>query len=104
VLISDPESDTSLRLDLIKAWDPKMGIVCVFSHNKSLGGRRQKLIGALNSVLIRGEAKPKIFGPCWAVSSLFLAFRDVSGRFMPFRTISGLSMPIWAVSSRFEVF
>ena len=83
----------------MKRWNPKMGIVCVLSHNTSLGGRRQKPISALNSPWIRGEAKPKIFGPCWAVSGLFVAFRAVSGPFMPFRTISGLSRPVWAVSS-----
>ena len=83
----------------MKRWNPKMGIVCVFSHNTSLGGRRQKPIGALNSPWIRGEAKPNFSGPCRAVSGLFVAFRAVSGRFMPFRTISGLSRQIQAVSS-----
>jgi hypothetical protein len=57
-----------------------MGIVCVFSHNTSFGGRRQKPIDALNSVWIRGEAKPRIFGPCWAVSGVFEAFGTVLGR------------------------
>jgi hypothetical protein len=88
----------------MKRWDPKMGIVCVFSHNTSLGDPRQKLIGALNSPWIRGEAKPKVFGPYWAVSGLFVAFWALSGRFIPFRTISGLSRPVRAVSSPLEAF
>jgi hypothetical protein len=83
----------------MKRWNPKMGIVCAFSHNTSLGGRRQKPIGALNSPWIRGEAKPNFLGPRRAVSGLFIAFRAVSGRFMPFRTISGLSRQVRAVSS-----
>jgi hypothetical protein len=83
----------------MKRWDPKMGIVCVFFHNSSLGGRRQKPIGALNSPWIRGEAKTKIWGPCWAVSGLFVVFRAISVRFMSFQTVSGLSRPVWAVSS-----
>ena len=57
--------------------------VCFYSHNSSLGGHRQKPIGALNSVWIGEEAKPKIVGPLWAVSGLFGPFRSVHilGRF-----------------------
>jgi hypothetical protein len=54
-----------------------MGTVCVFSHNTSLGSRQQKLIGAPNSAWIKGKGKPEIFGPCWAVSGLFVVFRAV---------------------------
>jgi hypothetical protein len=81
----------------MKRWDPKMGIVCVFSHNTSFGGRRQKLIGALNSPWIRGEAKPKFVGPCWAVLGLLVAFWAISGSFMLFWTILGLFIPVRAV-------
>ena len=68
-----------------------MGIVCVFSHNTSLGGRRQKPIGALNSPWIRGEAKPNFgsflvkFGLSIAVLECFGPFRTSSERFRLFR-------------------
>jgi hypothetical protein len=61
-----------------------MGKVCVFSHNTSFGGRRQKTISALNSAWIRGEAKLLIVLPCWAVLGLFVAFWVVLGHFMLF--------------------
>jgi hypothetical protein len=87
---------------LMKRWDPKMGIVCVFSHNMNLGGRGQKPIGALKSAWIRGEAKPKTFGPCWAVSGLFVAFWAVSGRFVPFRVFPDQFGPIRALDKHLK--
>ena len=61
----------------MKSWDTKMGIVCVFSHNSSLGGHRQKPIGALNSVWIGEEARSKTFGRLWAVLGRFWPFSSV---------------------------